>query len=287
MTQPKSSLFAAAAALGLAVLSGAAMADPHPDAELVIDGELHIVTRAPAGEHVQGVFDTVYSGWLFRTDETRSLQMDDFDNPGMVFVDRGLDRWNMAEGSADQSCASCHGDIESMQGVRASMPKIAENGDLWSLENFINNCRTERMGADAWGWNSDGMKDVTSLISLQSRGMVVDVQIDDALRPFWEFGKEIYYTRYGQLELACANCHEENTGRMIRADHLSQGQANGFPTYRLKNAGIVPLHQRFRGCIRDTRGESFVEGSPEFRALELYVMSRGNGLMIEGVSVRQ
>jgi sulfur-oxidizing protein SoxA len=287
MTQPKSSLFAAAAALGLAVLSGAAMADPHPDAELVIDGELHIVTRAPAGEHVQGVLDTVYSGWLFRTDETRSLQMDDFDNPGMVFVDRGLDRWNTAEGSADQSCASCHGDIESMQGVRASMPKIAENGDLWSLENFINNCRTERMGADAWGWNSDGMKDVTSLISLQSRGMVVDVQIDDALRPFWEFGKEIYYTRYGQLELACANCHEENTGRMIRADHLSQGQANGFPTYRLKNAGIVPLHQRFRGCIRDTRGESFVEGSPEFRALELYVMSRGNGLMIEGVSVRQ
>lgn len=281
----KSSLYAAVAALAIA--APAAMADPHPDAELIIDGELHIITDAPAGEHVSHIFDTIYSGWRYRTDETRALQMDDFDNPGMVFVDRGLDRWNTAAGSADKSCADCHGDIESMKGVRAGMPKIAPNGDLWSLENFINDCVTERQGAEAWGWNSDPMKDMTSLISLQSRGIVVDVQLDDELRPFWEKGKEIYYTRYGQLELACANCHEDSNGRMIRADHLSMGMANGFPTYRLKNAGIIPLHQRLRGCVRDTRGETFAEGSPEFRALELYVMSRGNGLMIEGVSVRQ
>lgn len=278
---------AAVAALLCGSLAGTAMADPHPDAELVIDGELHLPTRVPAPDHLRDVFDTIRSGWLYRTDETRALQMDDFDNPGMVFADRGLDRWNATDGTADKSCASCHDDVSGMRGVRAVMPKINEQGELWSLENYINNCRTERMGAAAWGWNSDPMKDMTSLISLQSRGLPVNVQMDGPYEPFWEKGKEIYYTRYGQLELACANCHEDNNGRMIRADHLSQGMVNGFPTYRLKNAGIVPMHQRFRGCIRDTRGETFAEGSPEFRALELYVASRGNGLPVEGISVRQ
>ena len=73
---------------------------------------------------------------------------------------------------------------------------------------------------------------------------------------------------------------------MIRADHLSQGQINGFPTYRLKNTKLNGAHNRFKGCIRDTRAETFAEGSPELIALELYVASRGNGLSVEGPSVR-
>jgi hypothetical protein len=39
--------------------------------------------------------------------------------------------------------------------------------------------------------------------------------------------------------MSCATCHEDNMGKMIRADHLSQGQVNGFPTYRLKQAGLI------------------------------------------------
>ena len=173
-----------------------------------------------------------------------------------------------------------------MAGVRAHMPHVNANGVLWSMEDYVNNCRTERMGAEAWRWSGEQMVAMTSYIAMQSRGMPVDVQIDGAAAPYWEQGREMYYTRYGELELSCANCHEESYGRMIRADHLSQGQINGFPTYRLKNAGMVSIHNRFRGCIRDTRAETFAEGSDEFRALELYVASRGNGLSVEGVTVR-
>jgi sulfur-oxidizing protein SoxA len=131
------------------------------------------------------------------------------------------------------------------------------------------------------------MQSMVALIGLQSRGMPVNVAIDGEAAPYWEQGKEMYYTRYGQLELSCANCHEDNYGNMIRADHLSQGQTNGFPTYRLKQAKLISRHNRFRGCIRDTRGETFAEGSDEFRALELYVASRGNGLSVETPAVRQ
>jgi sulfur-oxidizing protein SoxA len=278
----------ASAAICAVALSGAAHADPHPDAELIIEGELKLNVRAEPPAHLDGIFSEIYSGWLFRTDETRALQMDDFDNPAMLAVDEGYEAWDTVEGAAGKSCADCHGDAsESMAGLRASMPKVNENGDLWSMEDYVNNCRTERMEADAWGWNSEDMRNMTSMISLQSRGMPVAVQIDGAAEPFWERGKEMYYTRFGQLELSCANCHEDNWGMMIRADHLSQGQINGFPTYRLKNAGMVSVHNRFRGCIRDTRAESFAVGSQEFRELELYVASRGNGLSVEGVSVRQ
>lgn len=277
----------AIAATAALLWAGIAQADPDPTAELVINGEIELPTRAPAPDHLREVFDTVYSGWLFRTPETRALEMDDFDNPGMVFVDQALDQWSTVEGSEGKSCASCHEGIESMKGVRAAMPRINKAGELWSLENYINDCRTTRMGAEPWKWNSDPMKNMTAAISVQSRGMLPDVQIDGPARPFWEKGKEIYYTRYGQLELACANCHEESMGRMIRADHLSQGQINGFPTYRLSDAGLVSIHQRFFGCIRDTRGEPFQPGSEEFRALELYVASRGMTLPIEGVAVRQ
>jgi sulfur-oxidizing protein SoxA len=38
--------------------------------------------------------------------------------------------------------------------------------------------------------------------------------------------------------------------------------------------------------VRDTRAETFSPGGPEFVALELYVASRGNGLSVEGPSVR-
>jgi sulfur-oxidizing protein SoxA len=274
--------------LGLA-LTGAALADPVED-KLSIetdDGVVEFVTSAPAPDHLKGVMDTIYSGWHYRETETRDLQRDDFDNPGMVFVDRGLDSWNKAQGKNGESCAGCHQGPESMAGLRAVTPRVDEKtGQLMTVENYVNGCVTERMGLEAWGMTGDKMKDMIALISMQSRGMAVNVAIDGAAAPFWEKGKEIYYTRYGQLEMSCANCHEDNQGMMIRADHLSQGQINGFPAYRLKDAGILSAQQRFVGCVRDTRAETFKPNSDEFKALELYVASRGNGLTVEGVSVR-
>ncbi|AOG10222.1 MULTISPECIES: sulfur oxidation c-type cytochrome SoxA [unclassified Agrobacterium] len=284
----KSKLVAVLAAIGL-VASAAAHADPVEDTLTVEtdDGTIELVTKTAAPAFLKDTFDTIYSGWLFREAETRDLQKDDFDNPGMVFVDRGLDAWNETMGKNGESCAGCHEGPESMKGLRTVLPRVdAKSGKLMIMEDYINSCVTKEMGLEAWGVTSDKMKDMMALISVQSRGEVVNVAIDGPAQSFWEHGKEIYYTRYGQLEMSCANCHENNYGRMIRADHLSQGQVNGFPTYRLKDAGILSAQQRFVGCVRDTRAETFKAGSDEFKALELYVASRGNGLSIEGVSVR-
>jgi sulfur-oxidizing protein SoxA len=277
----------AAFALAAAGL-GQAIADPVEDT-LILNGETKMITVAPAPEHLQGALgDVVRSGWLYREDATRDVQRDDFENPAILNVEQAAAAWETVEGTEGKACASCHEGPESMAGVRPVMPKIhEESGQLWSMEQYINDCRVNRMGAEEWKWDGDEMRNMTALISSVSRGMPVNVQTDGPYAPFWEQGKEIYYTRYGQLELSCANCHEDNNGNYIRADHLSQGQTNGFPVYRFNTNGLVSLHNRFRGCIRDTRAEPYAIGSPEFTALELYVASRGNGLSVEGPAVRQ
>ncbi|NNE51558.1 MAG: sulfur oxidation c-type cytochrome SoxA [Sulfitobacter sp.] len=277
MTRTRMLLSAACAAL----LATGAQADEN--ANMVIDGtEMKIRADAPA--HMENV-DEIMSGWVFRSVETQALQLDDFDNPAFVFVDQAIDLWDKVDGSEGKACSSCHEDVEDFAGLRTKLPRV-DDGQLVSMENLVNECRTERMGAEPWKWSGGQMTAMTALIGLQSRGMPVDVAIDGDAAPFWEKGKELYYTRVGQLDMSCSNCHEDNYGVMIRADHLSQGQINGFPTYRLKNAKLNSTHGRFKGCMKNIRAEPFKEGGDEFKALELYLASRGSGLAVETPSVR-
>lgn len=276
---------AAVAASGLAV----SMVSAEPvDDELIIDGEKKMVTRTAAPENHP--FDEVLSGWLYRTPETRALEADSFQNPGMLYVERGEEIWNTVEGEAGKSCASCHGDAsESMAGVAASYPKW--DGDAQrpiNVELQINKCRENNMKAEAYKFDAAEQKALTTFIKHQSQGEPMNVDLSQGdLQSWWKKGEELYYTRTGQLNLSCASCHEQNNGLYIRADHLSQGNVNGFPTYRLKQANMVSLHNRFRGCIRDTRAEFPAAFSDELMALEVYVTWRGTGLSIETPAVRQ
>jgi sulfur-oxidizing protein SoxA len=274
------------AALASLLTTSLAFADPVDDT-LILNEETDMITRTAAPAHLSDTLDEVMSGWLFRGTETRAMQADDFDNPGMIFVEQAQDSWMIAEGTEGKSCSSCHNDMDSMAGVKATYPKWNEEaGEVRTLQMQMNNCRTERMGAEAWGYDKTPAINMEAALSAVSRGLPVNVAIDGPAQSAWELGKERYYTRTGQLELSCANCHEDSYGMMIRADHLSQGQINGFPVYRLKNTKLNGVHSRFKGCVRDTRAETYKPGSAEFVALELYVASRGNGLSVEGPSIR-
>ena len=143
------------------------------------------------------------------------------------------------------------------------------------------------MKADPWKYESEELLSMTAYVRHQSLGMPVQVSIEGPASEVFEQGKEFYYQRRGQLDMSCATCHEDNWGNYIRADLLSQGQSNGFPTYRLKWQGVGSLHRRFRGCNSQVRAERFDYGSPEYIALELYLAWRGMGLPVETPAVRQ
>ena len=174
-----------------------------------------------------------------------------------------------------------------MKGVGAAMPNWDDNlRKPVNLEQRINLCRTEQMKAAPWVFRSPELTNMTAYVRYQSRGLPVSPRVDGPMTPWFLKGKDIYYARNGQLDLACASCHDKNHGKFLRADFLSQGQTNGFPVYRLGNQRVMPLHERFEGCIFDVRGDPYKPLSDEFVALELYVAWRGIGLPVETPAVR-
>ncbi|MEN3794371.1 sulfur oxidation c-type cytochrome SoxA [Fulvimarina sp. MAC3] len=282
-------LLSGALTLTSLALASRVLADPTTD-ELSIDGQ-KIITTAPAPTEPPGhPFDEVRSGWLYREADTRAMEADSFENPGMLAVERGEEIWHMEDGEAGKSCASCHEDAsEFLKGVGAHYPKWDEaSGKPINIELFINQHREEKMGAEPYKFDSDMQKDLTAFIKNQSLGIPVEIDLSEGeMMDWWQRGKDRYYLRTGQLNLSCATCHEQNNGRYIRADHLSQGNTNGFPTYRLKQGALVSLHNRFRGCIRDTRAEFPAAFSDDLMALEVYTAWRGSGLSVETPAVRQ
>lgn len=229
------------------------------------------------------------SGYTFAEPETRAIQDDDFQNPAFLWMERAMPLWDKPEGEAGKACASCHGKAEdSMKGVGARYPQYdAKAGKIVNIEQRINICRTENMKAPAWKYESDQLLGMTTYVKNQSRGMPVTVSIDGPAKPFFDKGKEFYNQRRGLNDLACKHCHEDNAGNLIRTELLSQGMANGFPTYRLKWQRLGSLHKRLAGCNEEIRAEPYALGSEEYTNLELYLAWRANGLPVETPSVRK
>ena len=227
------------------------------------------------------------SGYTFAQPETQQMQDDDFENPAFLLVDAAVELWDTPEGEAGKACADCHQDVESLEGVGTRYPVYHEaSGKMMNLEQRINHCRMENMKAEAWKYDSNQLLGMTALVKLQSRGMPMNVAIDGPAAPFYEKGKAFYNERRGQLDLACTHCHEDHAGQQLRANILSQGQPNGFPTYRLKWQNVGSLHRRLRGCNRQVRATPFKAGSEEYVNLELFISHRANGLPVETPSVR-
>jgi sulfur-oxidizing protein SoxA len=249
-----------------------------------------VIANAMSDEMDWGAYQVgeTRSGYTYAKDETRAMQDDEFQNPGFIWVDYGQELWENVDGTAGKSCASCHEDAsETMAAVGASYPVYApELGKPINIEQRINQCRTERMSAEAWKWESRELLAMTVFVKNQSYGESVAVELSDELMPFYKAGEEFYNQRRGQLDMACSNCHVDHPGGQLRANILSQGQANGFPTYRLKWQGVGSLHRRFRGCNKQVRAEPYKAGSDEYVNLELFLTHRGNGLPVETPSVR-
>jgi sulfur-oxidizing protein SoxA len=229
------------------------------------------------------------SGYTYLSEENQRLQDDDFANPGLLWVERGKELWRQADGAPGVSCASCHGDAtESMRGVRTRYPRFDPTlGKLINLEQQINRCRAERMQAPPYPSESEVLLAMTAFVGTQSRGLPIDVRIDGAAQPFFEAGKTFFYQRRGQLDMACAHCHEQYAGQWLRGDVMSQGQINGFPVYRFTWQTLGSTHRMFDWCNTSVRAEPYPYGSDEYVNLELYMAWRGRGLPVETPAIRR
>jgi len=228
------------------------------------------------------------SGYDFMAADTRAIQDDDTANPGLLWVLDGEVLWKAKAGGGEKSCADCHGDArETMKGVAARYPAFDNTlGAPVSLEQRINLERAQRQGAPKFAYESRELLALTAFIANQSRGMPITAGEDPALRPFVEQGRELFLLRQGQLNLACANCHDDNWDKHLAGSAVTQAHPTGYPEYRLEWQTLGSLERRLRSCMAGIRAQPYDYGAPELVALELYLMSRARGMPVETPAVR-
>jgi sulfur-oxidizing protein SoxA len=226
------------------------------------------------------------NGSEFQSADVRALQADDFSNPMALWVDRGRALWSEARGG--RSCAGCHGDAAlSMKGVAARYPRYdAALGRVVDLEQRINACVEATHGARLAN-ESDELLGLTAYAAMQSRGMPLVVSIDGPARKTWKAGRDLYFTRIGQLDLSCTSCHDASWGKTLLAEPIGQGHPTGWPAYRLEWQRPGSLQRRLRACFYGVRAELPAYDSPDLVALELYLAWRAQGLPLEAPGVRR
>ena len=116
--------------------------------------------------------------------------------------------------------------------------------------------------------------------------MPITAGADPQLEPFVAKGRELFMQRQGQLNLACANCHDDNWDKHLAGSAITQAQPTGYPLYRLEWQSLGSLQRRLRNCMIGIRAQAYDYGAPELVELELYLMSRARGMPIETPAVR-
>jgi sulfur-oxidizing protein SoxA len=228
------------------------------------------------------------SGYEYIKPATRAMQDDDFENPGMLYVEQGLELFNEKQGGASKACSDCHGaDAGKMEPKSiARYPLYDENrGGIVTLQKSISLCRNN-IGSKPLPTNHPDLIALETFVRNRAHGEAVNVQTDGPMAGLLKQGEEIYQTRYGLIDMSCSHCHSLYTGQMIRGQKISQGQGNGFPAYRLDIGEMTNLHQRIQQCLTSMRAEPFDADSEEIKLLGLYLMSRSNDLKIETPAVR-
>ncbi|KJC46779.1 cytochrome C [Bradyrhizobium sp. LTSP885] len=228
------------------------------------------------------------SGTSFMSPDTRAMQDEDTANPGMLWVLDGEALWRRKAGVADKACADCHTDARvSMKGVAAHYPAFEKAfGKPVDLEQRINLCRTNHQQATPLAYESHELLALAAYVARQSRGMPIETGDDPEIAPFVEQGRELFMQRQGQLNLGCANCHDDNWDKKLAGSAITQAHPTGYPLYRLEWQSLGSLQRRLRACITGIRAQPYDYGSPELVALELYLMSRARGMAIETPAVR-
>ena len=176
--------------------------------------------------------------------------------------------------------------------IRAMYPRYEQaRGEVVTLEVAINDCRAANEEVP-YPYDSGDIIDLMAFLAFEARGKTIDTQVpldEPGALAAYEDGKRFYYSKRGQLNFSCSDCHITSVGLRVRADRLgpSLGHPTHFPVYRSKLGGMITLQQRFWGCIRDVRARPFELQSAEYRNLEFFLSYMSNGLLINGPGARK
>jgi sulfur-oxidizing protein SoxA len=232
-----------------------------------------------------------YANGIYAIDQDARRQWQEIEEfpPYEFAIERGEELWNapLADEAAYADCFE-----RSLDEIRAAYPRFdAGRGEVVTLDVAINDCRRDH-GMPLYAYDSDDLISITAFLAFRARGKALETRIpadQPGALAAYEAGKRFYYSKRGQLNFACSDCHVVSAGQYVRADRLSAalGHPTHFPVYRSKLGAMITLHQRFAGCVRDVRAKPFELQSPEYRNLEYFLSYMSNGLEWNGPGARK
>ena len=162
-------------------------------------------------------------------------------------------------------------------------------GKVVTLQDALNNCRVAN-GEEALKLNDmKTMGTLTSYMRTLSDGMLMNVKVEGPkAMAAYESGKKTFFSRKGQLNFACANCHVQNGGNRLRSELISPaiGHTVHWPVFR-GGDNLVTLQQRYEGCFKQVRAVPPPQGGETMNNLEYFHSALSNGLPLKASVFRK
>jgi sulfur-oxidizing protein SoxA len=183
-------------------------------------------------------------------------------------------------------------------GIKQNYPYFdKKTGKVRTLEQDINACVVKN-GHKKLKYKKGDMPAIGAYMAYTSRGKKQNVIVPNDPRALaaYEDGKTTFYAKRGQLNFACANCHVDNAGMMVRGNLMSAGlgQTSHWPAWRRKWAkgqggtkGLGTLQRRYTGCNKQVRAKPLKAQSEKYNNLEYFHTYMSNGIKLNGPAVRQ
>ncbi len=209
----------------------------------------------------------------------QAMQRDDAANPAFLMLAEGEQRFAT-------ECARCH-TTASMAGLAARYPAFDEKSQRpLTLSGRVAACRERHVKAAAWAPESEERLALELWVAKQSRGLTITPPTDPRLQAWRERGQRLFNQRLGQLDLSCAQCHDQHAGQRLAGSVIPQGHPNGYPLYRIEWQAVGSLQRRLRACMTGVRAQPAAYDSDELAALEAFLMQRAAGMQMEAPAVR-
>ena len=214
------------------------------------------------------------------------LEIEDFP-PYEIAIDEGLEYFEtpFANGKSYADCFENKG-----ESVRQNFPYFDTNiNQVITLELAINQCR-EKNGEMLLPYGQGELAAISGYMAYSSRDQKFNIEVPNEMAyKAYMNGKQFFYSKRGQLNFACADCHLKIVGSKLRADRLSPaiGHPTGMPVYRSKWGELGSIHRRYRECNKNIRADPLAYQSEAYRNLEYYQTIMSNGLVVNGPSSRK
>jgi L-cysteine S-thiosulfotransferase len=258
-------------ALVCGIMIAPALADPESDRLGILDLYKQKFPDVPLDAYVDGAL-------MLSTDAKSQFDSIMEFPPFQGDLDRGKQLWEkpFANGRRFADCFPNGG-----RNIAGNYPQYDAAVDkVVTFEMALNRCLSRNGEAELRYSDKSTMGVLTAYARSLSDGMRMNVRVEGpgALAKY-EDGKRRYYQRAGQFNFACASCHLENAGKILRTEILSPvvGQATHWPVFR-GGDNLNTLQMRFRRCLEQMRATPLAPGSEELNNLEYFHSYLSNGL---------